>query len=127
MDQSQRSRSFAKAGDRIRAPRGSRYSTPICAFGCAVSIQQRSALEFSQFGRNPNDFVNVAGRLNGDVGLQYKLQGVVRLPLGVQASASFDSREGAHRIRVRSIPSSIAGQSSTFILLQPRGEIGRLP
>jgi hypothetical protein len=92
----------------------------------STSIQQRSALEFSQFGRNPNDFVNVAGRLNGDVGLQYKLQGVIRLPWGVQASGSFDAREGAHRIRVRTIPASIAGQSST-ILLQPRGEIGRLP
>jgi len=93
----------------------------------STSIQQRSALEFSQFGRNPNDFVNVAGRLNGDVGMEYKLQGVVRLPFGVQASASFDSHEGPHRMRVRNIPSSIAGQSSTTIILQPRGELGRLP
>jgi len=92
----------------------------------STSIQQRSALEFSQFGRNPNDFVNVAGRLNGDVGLEYKVQGVVRLPLGVQASASLDAREGAHRLRTRNIPSSIAGQSSTTIILQPRGELGRL-
>jgi hypothetical protein len=93
----------------------------------STSIQQRSALEFSQFGRNPNDFVNVAGRLNGDVGLQYKLQGVVRLPLGFQASANLDARKGAHRLRVRAIPSSVAGQSGTTILLQPRGELGRLP
>jgi Carboxypeptidase regulatory-like domain len=92
----------------------------------STTIQQRSALEFSQFGRNPNDFVNVAGRLNGDVGWQYKLQGVLRLPLGFQASASFDSHENAHILRVRTIPASIAGQSST-ILLQPRGELGRLP
>jgi carboxypeptidase family protein/TonB-dependent receptor-like protein len=92
----------------------------------STTIQQRSALEFSQFGRNPNDFVNVIGRLNGDVGWQYKLQGVVKLLWGVQASANLDSHENAHVVRVRTIPASVAGQSST-ILLQPRGENGRLP
>jgi hypothetical protein len=91
-----------------------------------TGITQRSGLEFQPFGRNPNDFVNVAGRLSGDVGWQYKLQTVVRLPLGLQASASLDSRSGAHRLRTRTVPASIAGQSST-ILLQPRGELGRLP
>jgi hypothetical protein len=93
----------------------------------STGIAQRSALEFNTFGRNPNDFVNLEGRLVGDVGWQSKAQAVVRLPLGLQASASFDAREGAHRLRTRSIPSSIAGQSSTVIILQPRGEFGRLP
>ena len=76
--------------------------SPICdrlersAEACArTSIQQRSALEFSIFGRNPNDFVNLDGRLVGDVGWQGKFQGVVRLPWGLQASASLDAREGA--------------------------------
>jgi hypothetical protein len=91
-----------------------------------TSVSQRSGLEFQPFGRNPNDFVNIAGRLNGDVGLQYKAQAVVKLPFGLQASANLDSHLNAHRIRVRTIPTSIAGQSST-ILLQPRGEFGRLP
>jgi len=90
-----------------------------------TSIQQRSALEFSVFGRNPNDYVNLNGRLVGDVGWQGKFQGVVKLPLGLQASASLDTHEGANRIRVRTIPSSVAGQSSP-ILLQPRGDFGRL-
>jgi hypothetical protein len=93
----------------------------------STSIQQRSALEFSIFGRNPNDFVNLDGRLVGDVGWQGKFQGVLKLPLGLQASASLDAREGANRIRTRSIPSSIAGQGSTTILLQRRGDFGRLP
>jgi hypothetical protein len=93
----------------------------------STSISQRSALEFQPFGRNPNDFVNLAGRLNGDVGVEYKLQGVVRLPLGFQASANVESRAGAHRIRVRSLPQSITGQPSTTVLLQPRGDFGRLP
>ena len=99
------------------------------AVGGSCKGNEHSAAErpgVQPFGRNPNDFVNVAGRLNGDVGWQYKLQAVVRLPLGFQASASLDSHEGAHRIRTRTIPASVAGQSST-ILLQPRGELGRLP
>ena len=91
-----------------------------------TSVQQRSGLEFQPFGRNPNDLVNVAGRLSGDVGMQYKAQGVVRLPWGFQASASVDSHGNAHELRVRTIPASVAGQSST-IILQPRGELGRLP
>ncbi len=91
-----------------------------------TSVQQRSGLEFQPFGRNPNDFVNADGRLNGDVGWQYKGQAVVRLPFGFQASANLDSHANAHIIRTRTIPTSVAGQSST-ILLQPRGELGRLP
>jgi len=91
-----------------------------------TTIQQRSALEFSVFGRNPNDYVNLDGRLVGDVGWQGKLQGVVRLPLGFQASASFDAHQGAHTIRTRAIPTSVAGQATT-ILLQPRGALDRLP
>ena len=93
----------------------------------STSIQQRSALEFNTFGRNPNDFVNLEGRLVGDVGWQGKAQTVVKLPLGLQASASLDAREGGHRIRTRAIPSSVAGVSSTVILLQSRGDFGRLP
>ena len=60
-----------------------------------TSIQQRSGLEFQPFGRNPNDFVNIAGRLSGDVGWQYKLQTVVRLPLG--PSSVSDSRFARER------------------------------
>jgi len=90
-----------------------------------TSIQQRSALEFNQNGENPNDLVNLDGRLVGDVGLQYKVQGVVRLPWGFLASASFDARDGAHKIRTRSIPKAISVPSTT-VLLEPRGDFGRL-
>jgi hypothetical protein len=91
------------------------------------SIQQRGAFEFSKSGRDPNDYVNLDGRLLGDVGMQFKAQGVVRLPWGFQASASFDSRQNAHRVRTRSLPESVTGQLGTTILLQPRGDFGRLP
>jgi len=92
----------------------------------STSIQQRSGTTFNTPGQNPNDYVNVDGRLAGDVGMQYKAQGVVRLPLGFQASASVDAHPGPHRLRTRNIPASIAGQPSTTILLAPRGEFGRL-
>jgi len=91
-----------------------------------TSIQQRGALEFNTNGQNPNDYVNLDGRLVGDVGMQYKAQGVVKLPWGFLASASFDARQGAHRIRTRSLPRSITGAPSTTVLLQPRGTFGRL-
>ena len=62
------------------------------AFGS--TIQQRSALEFNTFGRNPNDYVNGVGRLNGDIGWQFKLQFVWQMPAGFIFSTSMDHREG---------------------------------
>ena len=94
------------------------------AFGS--TIQQRSALEFSIFGRNPNDYVNGAGRLNGDIGWQYKLQFVWQLPAGFIVSTSADHRDGAHRLRRRNVPASVTGISSG-VTLSPRGSFGRLP
>jgi hypothetical protein len=91
-----------------------------------ASIQQRSGLEFSQFGRNPNDLVNAAGRLNGDVAWQFKGQAVFQLPWDFLASANVDHHDNAHRFRTRTIPASVAGISST-VFMQPRGELGRLP
>ena len=91
------------------------------------TIQQRSGLEFNSFGRNPNDLVNAAGRLSGDVSWQFKLQTVVRLPFGFQASASLDHNTNAHLLRTRPIPTSVVGIPSTIVVLQPRGELGRLP
>lgn len=95
----------------------------------ATTIQQRSALTFNDsFGRNPNDFVNLEGPLVGDVEWQFKLQGVVRLPFGFQASANIDHHDNAFRVRTRSVPASVAGVPSVTIIIQPRGdELGRLP
>jgi outer membrane receptor protein involved in Fe transport len=89
------------------------------------SVQQRSGLEFNTFGRNPNDLVNAAGRLSGDVAWQFKGQAVVQLPWGFLASTNVDHHDNAHRLRTRTIPASVAGISSTLIL-QPRGELDRL-
>ena len=94
------------------------------AFGS--TIQQSSSLAFTSFGRNPNDYVNAAGRLNGDVGWQFKLQLVWQLPAGFVFSTSADHRDGAHRLRTRNLPASVTGISST-VTMSPRGSFGRLP
>jgi hypothetical protein len=91
-----------------------------------TDIQQRSALEFNPFGRNPNDYVNGIGRLNGDIGWQFKLQLIWQLPAGFIFSTSADHREGAHRLRRRNVPASATGISSG-LTMSPRGSFGRLP
>jgi len=90
------------------------------------TILQSGTLAFSSFGHNPNDYVNAAGRLNGDVGWQFKLQLVWELPAGFVFSTSADHREGAHRFRTRNLPASLTGISSP-VTLSPRGTFGRLP
>ena len=92
-----------------------------------TSIQQRSGLEFSRSAATPTISSTSTGRLSGDVGLQVQAAG------GREASARLSgvgdsrlARERASSCGQERIPASIAGQSST-ILLQPRGELGRLP
>jgi hypothetical protein len=93
-----------------------------------TTIQQRSATTFNDnFGRNPNHFVNLEGPLANDTEWQFKLQGVVRLPWGFQASANVDHHSNAYLFRTRSLPTAVVGEPSITIIIQPRGELGRLP
>ncbi len=46
--------------------------------GTGVGIIQRGGVQFRQFGQDPNNFVNVDGRLKSDVEWQFKVQ--ARLP-----------------------------------------------
>ena len=95
--------------------------------GSGVGIIQRGGLQFRQFGQNPNSFVNVDGRLKSDVEWQFKLQASYQLPLGFLVSANLSSRDGAHLVRrTRSLRSVTHVPENTPILLQPRGENGRL-
>jgi hypothetical protein len=95
--------------------------------GSGIGIIQRGGLQFRQFGQNPNSFVNVDGRLKSDVEWQFKVQASYQLPLGFLASANFSSRSGAHIVRrTRSLRSITLVPENTPILLQPRGENGRL-
>jgi hypothetical protein len=99
-----------------------------------VGIQQRSGLQFRDFGKNPNDFVNTDGRLRLDVTWNAKAQLMVQLPAGFLASANFSYRDGAHIVRRGRVPGSPSGgfpgtniPEGTTIMLQKRGENGRIP
>ena len=95
--------------------------------GTGVGIIQRGGLQFRQFGQNPNSYVNVDGRLKSDVEWQFKVQALYQLPAGFMISANFSNRSGAHLVRrTRALRSITHVPENTPILLQPRGENGRL-
>src|SRR4029079_8483401 len=85
-------------------------------------------LQFQQFGQNPNSYVNVDGRLKSDVEWQFKVQAIYQLPAGFLLSANFSNRSGAHIVRrTRALRTDYTHiPENTPILLQPRGENGRL-
>jgi hypothetical protein len=95
--------------------------------GSGVGIIQRGGLQFRAFGQNPNAYVNVDGRLKSDVTLQLKGQLIYQLPAGFLVAANFSHRDGAHIVRrTRALRSITMIPENTPILLQPRGENGRL-
>ncbi|HSD28561.1 MAG TPA: hypothetical protein VLL75_14760, partial [Vicinamibacteria bacterium] len=95
--------------------------------GSGVGIIQRGGLQFRQFGQDPNNYVNVDGRLKSDVTWQFKVQAVYQLPAGFLASANFSHRDGAHLVRrTRALRDITNIPENRPILLQPRGENGRL-
>ena len=67
--------------------------------GSGVGIEQRGGLQFRNFGRNPNKFVNVDGRLRSDVEWQLKAQLVYQLPAGFLVSANFSTAAARWLIR----------------------------
>ncbi len=91
-----------------------------------AGVQQRGGLQFRTFGRNPNDFVNSGGRLRGDVPWQFKGQFVYQLPYGFLTSANLSYRSGGNLVR-RFPASGATNLGRTTILLEERGENGRLP
>jgi outer membrane receptor protein involved in Fe transport len=95
--------------------------------GSGVGIIQRGGLQFRQFGQDPNNYVNVDGRLKSDVTWQFKAQLVYQLPAGFLVSASFLNRDGAHIVRrTRALRDITLVPENRPILVQPRGENGRL-
>jgi outer membrane receptor protein involved in Fe transport len=93
-----------------------------------VGIQQRGGLQFRDFGKNPNDFVNTDGRLRLDVTWNFKLQFAYQLPAGFLVSTNLIHRDNAWLLRRGRVPASVTGiPEGTTILLQKRGENGRLP
>ncbi len=95
--------------------------------GTGIGIIQRGGLQFRQFGQNPNSYVNVDGRLKSDVAWQFKAQALYEFPAGFLVSANFSHRSGAHIVRrTRALRGITLVPENTPILLQPRGENGRL-
>jgi hypothetical protein len=92
-----------------------------------VTLEQRGGLQFRGFGKDPNNFVNTDGRLTGDVTWAFKVQTVYKLPLEFLISANLASHDGAHIVRRGSATSTTEIPEGTTLVLQPRGESGRLP
>lgn len=95
--------------------------------GSGVGITQRGGLQFRNFGRNPNQFVNADGRLRSDVEWQVKSQVVYQLPKGFLVSGAFSYRSGAWLIRRYKVPGSITNiPDNNVLLLQARGDLPRI-
>jgi hypothetical protein len=97
--------------------------------GSGVGITQRGGVQFRNYGRNPNMFVNADGRLRSDVEWQGKAQMVFQLPAGFLVSGNFSLRSGAHlirRIRLSQDVTGIPADNTNVLILQPRGENGRI-
>jgi hypothetical protein len=92
-----------------------------------ATLQSRGGLQFRDFGKNPNHFVNTDGRLTLDVEWSFKVQAVYQFPWGVMASASFVNHDGAHNVRRGTVRDITNIPEGTTILLQKRGDTGRLP
>jgi outer membrane receptor protein involved in Fe transport len=92
-----------------------------------ATLQSRGGLQFRDFGKNPNHFVNTDGRLTLDVTWAFKVQAVYQLPLGFLASASFVNHDGAHKVRRGTVRDITNIPEGTTVLLQKRGTLGRLP
>ncbi len=87
-----------------------------------MTLQQRSGLQFRDFGKNPNDFVNTDGRLVLDVPWNFKVQAMYQLPAGFLVSANFSHHAGPHIVRRATLnEATIGAPEGRLILLQPRG------
>ena len=92
-----------------------------------ATLASRGGLQFRDFGKNPNHFVNTDGRLTLDVEWSFKVQAVYQMPWGFLASASFVNHDGAHTVRRGTVRDITNIPEGTTILLQKRGTLGRLP
>ncbi len=92
-----------------------------------VGISQRGGLQFRDFGKNPNDFVNTDGRLRLDVTWSAKAQFLYKLPWDTLVSANIAHRNGAWTVRRARVSEDLTNiPEGTTIFLQPRGANARL-
>ncbi len=95
------------------------------ASNSGVAITQRSGLQFSSFGQNPNNFVNTFGRLPGDRPWTFKNQLVYQFPADFLVGMNLQYSDGAPRSRRVAI-NSVTG-IPTQIQTIPRAGYGRFP
>ena len=93
-----------------------------------ATLESRGGLQFRDFGKNPNNFVNTDGRLTLDVTWAFKVQAVYDLPAGLHGLGELrQPRRGAHGAARQRVARVTDIPESTNILLQKRGTYGRLP
>jgi len=92
------------------------------AFG--QSGGQVGGVAWNTFGRSPNDFVNIGGRLVGERPVTFKTQLLVELPAGFLAGANYIYTSGVPWARTASINTGRQGRET--ILLEERDGSRRL-
>jgi hypothetical protein len=93
-----------------------------------LTAAQRATARFSDFGQNPNDFVNADGKLLGDRPHTFKAQFVGELPWGFLASGSYLYQTGrAYARRYRVIEPDLGFPSAPEINIEERDGSRRVP
>lgn len=87
---------------------------------------QVSSLIFSDFGQNPNDFVNAAGRLVGERPHTFKTQLVAELPLGFLVGLNYLYETGRVWARTIRVP-DLGFPSDPTVQMEQRDGSRRLP
>ena len=89
---------------------------------------QRASARFSDFGQNPNDFVNAEGKLLADRPHTFKVQAVAQLPHGFLVGANFLFQSGrAWARRARISDPDLGFPTAPEINIEPRDGSRRLP
>jgi hypothetical protein len=72
---------------------------------------QSGGLAWDEFGRSPNDFVNIGGRLIGERPVTFKTQLLVELPAGFMAGANYIYTSGVPWARTTRINTGVARET----------------
>lgn len=90
------------------------------------AFSQTTSLVFSDFGQNPNDFVNAGGLLLADRPHAFKVQLVAELPWQLLIGANYLWQSGRDLTRTRRIP-DLGFPSDPTLQLEERDGSHRLP
>jgi hypothetical protein len=85
-----------------------------------------ASLVFSDFGQNPNDFVNASGRLVAERPHVVKLQLVAELPFGFLVGANYSYQTGRNWVRLVRVP-GLGFPSAAIVQAEERDGGRRMP